>query len=314
MSSAINRRIERFQSKLQQRLNLADDEIARLNDYYSSVLSEITNSNDQLDRFRRLSEQKSQNVNGNSKKEIAEHNTEIASMNAQHAKDLIELQEKHSREILNLQHDFEETLKEVDRWAQSCIEAKTFSIDQQLDRTTVAIDKTKQSLSMSSHAAQNDEVVGTQQQLEYETDRIRRLEEKLKERNQERLETLLGLKTRLSECTQVLEEIEQNHSNAMSNYVYKLESADKRYEERIQKEAEKHEKELFSYRRQLDNLKRKISSYQSQIEKSNIKAREKIASVEQNSVQILTSVHISSANAVTTISSETTDITYGYRW
>lgn len=308
MSTTTNRRIERFQNKLQQRINLADDEIARLNDYYGSVLAEITKANDQLDRFLRLSEQKSQNMTGNSKKEIAEHNAAIASMNAQHAKDLIELQEKHSREILSLQRDFEDTLKEVDRWAQSCIEQKTFAIDQQLGKTTIAIDQTKQSLAMSSNEVQNDSVVGTQQQLEYETDRIRRLEEKLKTRNQERLDTLLALKSRLAECTQVLEEVDQNHTNAMNNYVYKLESTDKRYEERVQKEAEKHEKELFAYQRQLENLKRKINSYQNQIERTSIRSREKIASVEQNSVQIMTSVHISSANAITTISTETTDI------
>lgn len=308
MSSAVNRRIERFQNKLQQRINLADDEIARLNDYYASVLAEIANTTDQLDRFQRQSEQKSQNMTGSSKKEIAEHNAAIASMNAQHAKDLIEIQEKHSQEIMSLQRDFEDTLKEVDKWAQSCIEQKTFSIDQDIGKTTIKIDQTKQSLAMSTSEVQNDEVNGTQQQLDYETDRIRRLEEKLKTRNQERLETLLALKSRLSECTQVLEEVDQSHSNAMNNYIYKLESTDKRYEERIQKEAEKHEKELFGYQRQLENLKRKISSYQNQIERTSIRGREKIASVEQNSVQILTSVHITSVNAQTTISNELTNI------
>ncbi|OHS99635.1 hypothetical protein TRFO_33869 [Tritrichomonas foetus] len=308
MAVTMNRRIERFQNKLQQRLNLADDEIVRLNSYYSSILAEITDTNDQLNRYRRISEQQSQKLTGNTKKEIAEHQAEIASMKALHEKAMLELQEKHAREILDFQHDFETTLKEVDKWAESCLEQKTVAIDAQIDRTSVALDKTKQTLSITNSINQSKEMNASLHSLEYEADRIQRLEEKLKQRNQDRLDLLLSLKARLAECIQALEETDNNHANEMNGYIFKLEQIDKRYEERMNKEVEKHEKDQFNLRRQLDALKRKIASYQNQMERISQKAREQITTIEQNNSQLMASVHISSANAITTISSENIDI------
>ena len=308
MSGIINRRIERFQSKLQQRVNLADDEIARLNNYYASVMAEITDAKDQLARLNRISDQQTQKLTGTSKKEIAEHNAEIATLKAKHEQTIIELQEAHVRQIMDFQRDFEATLKQVDKWADSCVEQKTASINAQLERTNVALDKTKQTLASTSTLTKDTEMQAATQSLEYETDRIQRLEEKLKQKNQDRLDMLMGLKMRLNECIATLEETENNHSNEMSSYIYKLDAVDKKYEERMNKEAEKHEKEQFALKRQLEALKRKIASYQTQMEKMSIRAREQISSIEQESSQVLASVRISSANAITSISSEVTDV------
>lgn len=308
MSNAINRRIERFQTKLQQRLNLADDEIARLNAYYSSVLAEITSATDQLERYRRIGQQNIQKIDGDSKKDIAQRNADIALINSQHAKVLINLQEQHSQQIMQLQREFEETLKSVDKWAESCVFQKTQSINQQLDRTQAAIDRTKQTLTLSTNSIQRDETNSLGPQLDYEVDRIRRLEDKLKEMNQDRLDTLLSLKSRLLDSMTVLEDVDQGHANRMKDYGQKLEEIDRKYDETLKEEAEKHEKEMFTYTNQLNGLKRKVNNYQNQIEKSTNRTRERIATIEQANEEIKSSIRIVSTNTVNSTVNESVDI------
>jgi predicted nucleic acid-binding Zn-ribbon protein len=107
MGRVFERQMEQFQNKVQQNINLADDEISRLSTYLLTLRADIADVQDQLTRTNNKNTQLSTEHSGREKRSHANAETVIARLRAEHHMSMQNLQERYSQEINVLHKNFE---------------------------------------------------------------------------------------------------------------------------------------------------------------------------------------------------------------
>lgn len=251
----MERRMEQFQNRVQTNINLADDEIARLQSYLSTVQGEILDVKDKLNSHNIKSAQVQQEVIGRKKRSQAQIDAKIARMKADHHSKIQEIQQLHSDEIKSMQHDFEDTMAQLDQITREKTQKRVGPIEDVMKQTEMTIKKMKDSFGSSERAAETEAINDIKSLQELQYSRQQRLEVAVQKRNQERLESLVQAKTRLSDCVNTLEEMERNHTISMENYKRQLEAMDNRYQEKIKRDSERQN-------RTTEGLSRKYAEYE----------------------------------------------------
>lgn len=280
----MDRRAQKFQFQVQQRLNLADDELARLDTYKQSLEGDISALSDQLRRFKSHANYRMSQSQGKQKLGVSQHNVVLSHMKSEHAVRLTDIEHAHNDEVAKYQDDFQRTLEEVEQWGDDAIRRETSEIESRIERTTQAIEKTKSIESVVQDESERYERESGQKTMKFDVGRIKRLEAALKQKTQDRLAVLNGLKDRLAESIGTLEDLERDHASKMNSLTGNLEAADRAYEKKTTAMREKHEKEMRTTKNRLNGIvaRRKI------LEKSMAQASRQ-AQLEMENVQVNTS-------------------------
>lgn len=267
MSALLERRMEQFQYKVQQNINLADDEISRLAGYLSVVRGDITDAQDQLNRISLKTTQLEQQSAGREKRHKANLDTFIASMNTRHHRLMQELQERHAQELSSIHQSFRENIAQIEQLMHEKIQQKTGPVEDLLKKTQTQYQKLVDTQGISAKSLEADALEDIRGLQELEFQRQKRLEATLAARNQERLDSLLQGKARLSDCVNTLEEMERNHASSMETYKTKLETMDQCYHERVKRETERHSRVVESLKRKQSEIEKRADALQKTVQR-----------------------------------------------
>lgn len=254
--------MEQFQSRVQQNVNLADDELLRLANYLSTLKGDIADTKDQLNRVSLKTTQLQQELSGRDKRHVAGRDMSIARCKAKHHTAMQELQERQAHEIGRIHQDFEDKIAEIEILSKVKIQRKTGLVEELISKAQMQIKRLMEMSEQGANAMEEETPEDIQELQKLENQRQQRLEKVMDLRNKERLDSLLQAKTRLSDCIATLEEMERNHASNMENYKKRLEAIDARYNQRRKIETEKQERAVDSVKRKYADLERRAMALQ----------------------------------------------------
>lgn len=286
MTSGLDRRIEQFQVKVQQKINLADDEIARQSDYLNNLQAEISEYEDKMNRFTMKSDQLSEEKNGRKRRQKAQYEAKVAKLKAEHHASMQEIQSIQSKEVNTMNEDFENTLAEIEKSSSARVNARVQPVESDIEKVTSIIAKLKENMHnterlMDPHA---EEDIKETQKLEIT--RIQKLEKLLNKRSSERLTSLVKAKEQLADCVSTLEELEQQHTITMDNLRSKLQNMDAKYDEKLAKDTAQHQRNMDAIRRKIRETQKKTAALQKAMKKAEQRHKEQIMSASKESEQL----------------------------
>lgn len=254
MNALLERRMEQFQSKVQQNINLADDEITRLASYLQTLKGDIVDVKDQLSRVAIKTAQLQQEATGKEKRYQASIETVVAKLKKEHHSVMKELQERHSQEIAAVYQAYQEEIAEIEKVTNQKIKQRTGPVEELLAQTQNQYKRMVEAQSTVDKTLELESMEDIRVIQELELERQRRLESAIEARNQERLESLLQAKSRLSDCVATLEEMDRNHASKMQSYMTRIETMDSRYQDQMKRETEKHNRVVEQLKRRQYDL------------------------------------------------------------
>jgi chromosome segregation ATPase len=254
MTGFLDRQMEQFQHRVQQKITLADDEIQRLSTHLSMLQTDIFDTKDQLNRTQLKTAQLSQEVSGREKVIRAHTETILAKMRTDHHIQMQEVQAKQNQEISALHQSFNEMVSELERVSVQAIAKKTSAIDHLLEQTQSRYSQLQAKVSGSDSELDLETARDLESLQSIEMSRQERLEAQLQSRNEERLQSLLQAKSRLSDCVVALEEMEHNHKCRMATFKSQLDAMDTAYTEKVTRAKERQQ-------RLVDTLTRREAQY-----------------------------------------------------
>jgi chromosome segregation ATPase len=254
MGRVFDRQMEQFQNRVQQNINLADDEIARLTNYLSMLHADIADVQDQLTRANMKNTQLSQEQSGREKRSYANAETVIARLRAEHHIFMRSVQERQTQEINGLHHSFEEAITGIERMSMQKITAKVGPVEGMITQAKGDHKRIQDSIGAAAKSLESDALIDLRELQTVENRQQRRLEATIQNRTQDRLDSLIQAKGRLSDCVATLEEMERNHASRMATFKTRLETMDARYRQKIQRDTERHN-------RMTEGINRKISEF-----------------------------------------------------
>jgi hypothetical protein len=244
MNVIFPRQREQFQHKVQQKINLADDEIRRLSTYLSGVRADTFDVRDRLNRKTIQVAQLSHLAVRREKRDRTSADTLIAKVRQNHHLTMQEAEEKQKREISAMYCSFQETLAGLEGRVQRNVASKIDPIEALLSKAETEY-RTFQGTVASSEASIELESVSDVESLhQLDFSRERRLEAILEARSQERLEALLKWKGRLADCVAALEETEPSHAGKVASLRTQLEAMDAGFTARAAREKERQQRSV----------------------------------------------------------------------
>jgi chromosome segregation ATPase len=239
MNALLDRQMEQFQHRVQQKINLADDEIQRLSTHLSLIKTDILDTSDQLNRTRLKATQLSDQASGRGKCLRAHMEAIVAKMRADHHIQMQELHEKQNQEIHALHNSFGETVAGLENLSVQAITKKAGPIDDVLTQTQTEYSKLQATTGAAGPTIDADSLRDIESLQELDFSRQDRLETLIQSRNEDRLQSLLQAKTRLSDCVNTLEEMELNHTHRMATFKTDLEVMDNAHAQKVKREKER---------------------------------------------------------------------------
>ena len=260
MSTArLDRRIEQLQCKINQEINLADDKIKRNQNYLDTLLSEIADYQDKIRTFKYKSDQAQEQKRGAKHRRAISQRSHQAKLTAMHHAAVAELEEKNQEECKALSLDFEAQVEQVDNYVQEKLSKRVEPIEEKMKKVQAMIEKYQAKLEgvpeLLDPIPEEDNI----EARKFELERIKSLEEKLKEQNKMRMESLVAAKPPLQECVGTLEQMEQSQSTKMEALKNKITNMDAKYDERVRVAAEKHTRQKETMKRKIKDAKTRAS-------------------------------------------------------
>jgi hypothetical protein len=265
MNAILERRIEQFQSRIQQNINLADDELERLSNYLTLLQGEVVQAKDKLTEVERQISLATQQSLGRKKRIEANLGTVVAQLKTRHESFVRELLEENTAEIECINKEYQSKLRDLESIAQRTILAKTRPIEDALNETQSL--RLQDSKNLRQSELEREDRENTMSLLEIDSNRQRRLEATIRARTRERHTSLLQAKDRLSECNATLEEMERKHNTFCSNFQSKLDNLDIRHQEKVKREKERRDREISSLRRRAEELHKKEKALDRTVQK-----------------------------------------------
>lgn len=270
MSQSLDRRLETFQAKLQQHIDIHDDEIARMTDYLAEIQAETAEVKDALTRLTIQAEQAKQDRIGKKQYQRSQNRAKASRMKRDLDSIMQDLEETHRDKVQAITDDFEKMLGQVEEWAENLgkekikpLNAEIAKLERQIENARAEHEKLTKSAGKAT--TELDFLVGAH---ELDAERIATLQAALREKNQDRLQSLLNMKQQLTECVSTLEELEHAHAVKMDKLKSKLELMDNDYERKVKDTTESHEREMGVERRRIQEAVERAKEIEKQIEKT----------------------------------------------
>jgi hypothetical protein len=297
MTATKDRRIQRFQFKVQQRLNLADEDLTWLAAYHHSLTAEIAGATDQLRIITNQTGQSQAQSGGKEKKQQSERDAIMAQLRVDHVQRISEIEQSNADEIAQCQQDFQNVLEQLNTWSQQRVAKASADVESDLARTTSAIDRERADIRRLEEPNESVEVECARQSLEFEASRIQSLEDKIQQLSQERLNRLNLLKDRLSESLNILEELEKSHTKKMDSFRNHLEVKDRQYQAKVSKMTDDHRKAVQAQNWQLESIRGRLRTQEKALEHAEGRSPIDRNRAEQEAIQLKKDLEMALAEA-----------------
>ena len=266
MDDVMNRRIERFRSKVQTNINLADDEILRLSNDLMKLQGEVDSVRDELNRVTIKLDQKEQAGIGQISRQQAKCSTKVSRVKTQNENEINEITKQHSLQIAKINKDYRDSLDQL----RDQMEEKEHQRTAPLEAELKAIEDQKRGFEKTIRESsdpvldEDEEVVSQIKSIEYS--RLSHLERSIITKNNDRYLSLMSAKQRLSDVVQRLDQMEQDHKMAINSLLRQLQTVEERYKTRISMLQSNNEHEIKRLKNQYEVLKQKEERMQDSIE------------------------------------------------
>jgi chromosome segregation ATPase len=252
MKQSLDRRLEQFQAKVQQKITLADDEIVRSEEYLDQLRSKIGEVEDQIHRVELQVQQRADEKGGSQKRRVAANHAEAASMKRDHHAVLTEYLARFQEEDDALRAGFDAQFSEMERYVQARAAERSEPIQEKMSKITTMIGQLREKVDEETKKVDPTAQLEIEATLQIECDRIASLEKQAKDRNADRLNSLVQGRTQLAQCVRTLEEMEQKYYGDMTNLKQKLDLQDRKYQERLKSLSENHNRQKETLSRKID--------------------------------------------------------------
>jgi hypothetical protein len=162
--------------------------------------------------------------------------------------------------------EFETALDDIGGWTEGLTKEKIGPVNGQIQKMQKQIAALK---SVQNH--DSIDPMETLAEIEHtrnlEFERIQFLEIALRDKNKDRLSSLVKMKQQLADCVSTLELLDQRHSIQIDKLKPKLEVVEEKYRKRLATETEKHRRQVVSARRKLEGVDRRIGEIEKEIGK-----------------------------------------------
>lgn len=286
----LDRQMQYCHFRIQQAINLHDDELERLERRLNLCKSKILETGEQIQQLDRQIIEAREKRDGELKRRKAGYNVMISRMKATHHQVVQELQELQTQEIDKLQHDFEMTLGELSSSSSQIIQGDLKKINKEIMNLQATIDEIKQRIEESQQQSQVEEV-SDEQCTSINFGIIEELQHIAQVRNEERFSNLQQSKSKLAQCVNAIDELTRNHDIEVENLQKLIKKADKRYESTIHRiEDEEHYKmanlkgHLLEAEKRAKTLQNAASKLESDNQKQLQQTMSELDSMKRNSI------------------------------
>ena len=292
-NTTYNRKLEQFQAKVQQSIELADDEIERLKNYLNSVKIEILDLRDQKTRYEQQYQQDQHEKKGQIIKEMSKKDAQLAKIEAEHHAAVLDLNKAHQTRIDMMNSDFDKSLKEIEEDSNKKSERELKKYDDLASRLEEQIKRAAKRLNNEKDSSKYDESDSDDEELNPEEDenkymmdtlnieeqKIKALQDSIKQRDQERLQALNKSKKQLNDAVNALETLEKAHVQKMDNYKKAIETLDDKYKKSISSLTNGQKKQLMPGKKRIAAAEKHIQQLQQQISKTEEQQNVKLLSL-----------------------------------
>jgi len=266
-SSVLNKQIQDFQFRIQQTVILHDEEINRLSDLLIMLKSEIIKGQQDLNSLVERIEHIYENRAYLSKKKVISRENTMARLKANHNKKIQELQTKMQEEISYVHQEFEKILEKYSNSGALRSRKEIQDVDSEISHAKETIALLHQSLGVSQGKIQSNSSEYSEKSESSEINVISDLQNTLQIRNNERLEYLKDSKKKLTECIQLMEDIDRRHYVAIQEKRGKIQKMESDYEETKKRLIDQRKFEKEEEESQMRSSKKRLEIYKKAIKK-----------------------------------------------
>ncbi|OHT12351.1 hypothetical protein TRFO_17827 [Tritrichomonas foetus] len=203
----MNALTSRFQFKIQEALNIQDDQIARLSELlvtYKSKIEELRLESGYLDHQIYSAKQ---SIKNNMKDADINIGVSKSQKISEHHQEIIFLQEQHNQEILFLQKEFENKISRFHEFSQEQLKDQENGFLDEFEKIRKEIAETR---SQIANFVRPEEDLNSSS-LKIKNDLIVHLQEIVESKSRERKQILYDSKIQLEECLNIIYELEEKH-------------------------------------------------------------------------------------------------------
>lgn len=252
--------IQKLQYELQKKMNLADDHIQGNTNYLNELQAMIVETSEKIKKVDYQIEQRKQIAIGKDKRQKANHNMQIAILKAKYEASIRELEQTNQNEIDALNQDFQSTLQQIQKIAPKKVQDKIQPLEIEIRKVQDLISKKNDETHRVEQLIEPESENDLEERHEMEFERIRKIEQRLQDKDQERLNSLLQCRQQLYECVHTLEEMEQTHNVTMDNFKDQLAEMDEKYVQDIKTETDNHKKEAAQIKQKIREVQQLLKS------------------------------------------------------
>lgn len=138
------RRLEEKQYKLRSQLNVANDEIERLERFLRGIQAEIADAEDQRRLYLSQFERSIELEKGEGKAQEYKHRSMIAKIQAEHLLEMESLQKQQNAALLKIQTDYEKSFESIEDWMENKLNHMTKEINEDIEWTRREVSNVQQ--------------------------------------------------------------------------------------------------------------------------------------------------------------------------
>ncbi|EAY07454.1 hypothetical protein TVAG_499400 [Trichomonas vaginalis G3] len=230
-SPALDRQIQEFQFRIQQKLKLQDEEINRLSDHLVNIKSKIIETQKNCSKINDQIEQVKEYQASLVEKRKIDYESKLSQIHVSHLQDVQQLQEFQAAQVAELQKEFQECLDKVGIQSKEKSSEENAAIENELDNVRTLLQSLQEALE-EAKTQREDASSGTFDQVA-DVDRgvIDELRETLVIRTEDRMRNLRSSKAKLQQCINLIEDLDRKHELSVQQRRQKLSDCQKEYEE-----------------------------------------------------------------------------------
>jgi len=260
---SLERRIAQFKNKLEQKVNLCDEEIERLVNDTNVLKTEMIRIKDEINILSIKENQEKSLKNGKKNVRSIPYEKQKLQTTIKYNKELIDIKMHHEQEINAIHDEFELQLFSIDKKTEENVGFINKSYE----------NKSKEYQSILSKSGTSYSILGnSEKEYEFDDDSQQNLMKKLQisisKKQRERYDELANEKNRLNACISVLEEKDRDHIMNMERLNHILESMDQKYTDKLNRMRDQAHKEFSNLNRRMIDYQRKVDILMKKVQQS----------------------------------------------
>ena len=232
-SPALDRQIQEFQFKIQQKIKLQDQEINRLSEHLVNLKSKIIENQKKSSKLDDQIEQAQEERESQIQKRNIMRKSEKSRINVLHFQQIQQLQQQQAAEVEQLQKEFQECLDKVGAQSKEKSSEESAAIENELENSRDLLNSLKEALEEAKTQREDCSSTTFEQVGEVDQGVIDELRETLSIRNQDRMRNLQRSKEKLQQCIGLIEDLDRKQEIAVQQRRQKKRDYDKNYEETV---------------------------------------------------------------------------------